>query len=67
MTDSKVPVYAITSTVAVATFYYFGPESMGGKGDLSVKLKAIEHLDAKEKHEEAQRVCTILQERSNVY
>ena len=62
MTDGRIPVYAITSTVAVATFYYFGPESMGGKGDLSTKLKAIEHLDEKEKHEEAQRVCTVPQE-----
>lgn len=56
LTNRKVPVYAITSTVAVATFLHFGPERLNGHGDLFPKLKALEHLDEKERNKEAQKV-----------
>lgn len=56
MTKGKLPVYAIVSTVVVATFYHHGPESMGGGGDLHLKLEKISHLEEKEKFLEGQKV-----------
>lgn len=56
MTGGKIPIFALTSTVVVATLFCHGPEQLGGNGDLSVKLKSIEHLAEKERLQEAEKV-----------
>lgn len=47
-----MPIYALTSLVAVAALFAYGPEEMGGNGDLARKIEPFKDLE-RAKWEEA--------------
>lgn len=60
MTSGKLLVYSLTSLVAVAALFNFGPECLGGAGDLAEKVKAVEHLWERERREETDKVILFM-------
>ena len=50
-------MYAFQSGAATAILFMFGPEHLGGNGDLMKKLEAVSHLPEEEKKKEAEKVC----------
>lgn len=59
ITHSKMPICSLTSLVAVAALFNFGPEELGGGGDLWKKVESISHLEGTEWDEEADKVDTL--------
>ena len=56
MTGGKVPIYGYVTGSATITLYLFGPEELGGAGDMVEKLKQLEQLDEKSRQEEGNKV-----------
>ncbi|KAH8110135.1 UDP-Glycosyltransferase/glycogen phosphorylase [Phellopilus nigrolimitatus] len=56
VSGKDVPVYAFESGAAAGCIYLFGPEELGGGGDLLAKLAAIPHKDEKAVNDEAERI-----------
>lgn len=53
------PIYTWQSGSTTAIIYLFGPEHLGGTGDLAAKIQAIETDDENERYEKAQAVSSI--------
>lgn len=58
LTSGSIPLYVFQSGAVSAIIFLFGPESLGGNGDLMEKMKPIMDLPEKEKHIEAEKVCS---------
>lgn len=58
LTNGSIPLYVFQSGAVSAIIFLFGPESLGGNGDLMEKMKPIMDLPEKEKHIEAEKVCS---------
>lgn len=57
-TGHSIPVYTLQSGAIAPMIYLFGPEELGGNGDLLEKFKPLMHLDEETKNKEATRVST---------
>ncbi|OCB92134.1 UDP-Glycosyltransferase/glycogen phosphorylase [Sanghuangporus baumii] len=55
-TGTAVPIYALESTSASAVLFLWGPEKLGGNGDLSKKLEAITEMEEKAAEAEADKI-----------
>ena len=53
----KCPIYAWQSGSTSAILFLFGPEYLGGTGDLAAKIAAIETDDEKERYEALLSFC----------
>lgn len=56
ISGSTVPIYAWQTGAVPAMLYYFGPESMGGGGDLADKISKIESDDDENRDKEIEKV-----------
>lgn len=52
ISGTRVPVYAWQSAAATAALYIFGPENLGGKGDLAKKIAQITTEDTEARDRE---------------
>lgn len=52
-----MPIYAWQTGAVPAMLYYFGPESLGGGGDLAEKISKIELENTEARDKEIGRVC----------
>lgn len=60
ITNGSIPIYAFQSGAVAGILFLFGPEHLGGNGDLLEKMKPIMDLPEDEKNKEAERVCLAL-------
>lgn len=56
VSGSSIPIYALQSASVAACLFMFGPENIGGLGDLDEKLKAIPYTDTESVNQESERV-----------
>ena len=56
ISGGNVPIYAWQTAAAVAVLYMFGPEHLGGNGDLVEKLEKIEAEDEETRDKEIVKV-----------
>lgn len=56
LTGRTVPIYILQSGSGAGTLFLFGPEYLGGNGDLEKKLKPTLALEGEKRDEEAERV-----------
>ena len=56
ITGPSVPVFAWQSASVSGCICMFGPEDLGGLGDLAKKLEMIKETDEKARFDEAQKV-----------
>lgn len=56
LTNGKTLVYALIACGSITTFSHSAPENLGGRGDVLVKIEALESLDEKMRKEEADKV-----------
>ena len=59
ITGSNVPIYAWQSASTSACLCLFGPEYLGGHGDLAEKLEKIVQKDEKAQFNQAQKVFAL--------
>lgn len=60
ISGNTVPIYAWQSGSISGIIFLFGPEYLGGNGDLAKKLELINAVDENERYEEGQKVMLIL-------
>lgn len=60
ITGPNVPIYAWQSASTSACLCLFGPEYLGGHGDLAKKLEAITGTEEKTRYDEAQKVLALI-------
>lgn len=60
ISGNKVPIYTWQSGSTSGVTFLFGPEHLGGNGDLAKKIEKITTVDENERYEEGQKVIAIL-------
>lgn len=59
ISGNAVPIYAWLSFSTSAALFLFGPEHIGGNGDMAKKLETITAVNEKERFEENQKVLVV--------
>ena len=59
LTGNSIPVYAWQSGAASEITYQFGPESLGGGGDMRKKIDELDTKDEKTRAEEIVKVSVL--------
>ncbi|EJD00704.1 uncharacterized protein FOMMEDRAFT_157801 [Fomitiporia mediterranea MF3/22] len=59
ISGSSVPVYAWQTGAVAALVYLFGPESMGGNGDIAEKISKITGIDTETQNKEIEEASSL--------